>query len=398
MGNFSYNGNPVLFNQDTISTTTEDGSLKASTYHDLDAFIHAYKLEQIGDKLRSEGVTIDFLLSQNSHQIKLIAQELTNKLIQQNKFIYAVNKIQSKSNVNHQNEQQQQQQYEDDDDEKQIENVENMKKKKKKKKLNKIILIKYKNNEQRIKCRGGCDYFGNKQQFGLCSQCFMANSVTMRRSDDAKSIIISYRDEKQIISPNPLLTIIDIQLQIEQRLIRLGLNKIASRPFRWKINGKNGISDNILSPLSTINALTAEYKLEESVPIIINDKRLKYAKHMPSDVVLTVNEKKYDIFHRVMDLELMDNDHVSCSNIRFKPFKLSKIFCKTLTGKILITKIDLSVHTVFDWKYLIEQTQGIPTDYNRVIFEGKKLENHFCFCDYHIPSESTLILLFSVRG
>ena len=271
---------------------------------------------------------------------------------------------------------------------------------------------KFKNNQQQIKCRGGCGYFGNKQQFGLCSKCFVSQSVTMRRSNDAKSIIISYRNEKQIISPNPKHSIKDIQLQIEQKLIRLGLNKIASRPFRWRHNGKYGVSDNILCPSSTVSALNAVYKLEESVQIIINDKRkkyyfitqnfedlgLKYCKNMPSDVVLTVNQRKYDIFHRVMDLELTDNDHVSVSNIRFKPFTISKIFCKTLTGKVLVTEVDLNAHTVFDWKYLIQKQHGIPIEYNRVISEGKQLENYFVFSDYNIPSGSTLILLLRVRG
>ena len=411
--NFSYNGDPFLFNLDIESTNVEVGSRKESNYHDLDAFIRTYKLGQIGDKLRSEEVTIDFLLSQNSDQIKQIAKELSKSVIQQNKFIYAVNQIQSKSNTKHKNEPLPQPQIECD--EKQIENAAKLQKppkKKKIKKTNRIILNKFKNNQQQIKCRGGCGYFGNKQQFGLCSKCFVSHSVTMRRSNDAKSIIISYRNEKQIISSNPKHSIKDIQLQIEQKLIRLGLNKIASRPFRWRPNGKYGVSDNILCPSSTISALNAVYKLEESVQIIINDKRkkyyfitqnfedlaLKYCKNMPSDVVLTVNNRKYDIFHRVMDLELTDNDHVSVSNIRFKPFTISKIFCKTLTGKVLITEVDLNAHTVFDWKHLIQKQHGIPIEYNRVIFEGKQLENYFVFSDFNIPSGSTLILLLRVRG
>merc|ERR1712129_354629 len=71
-----------------------DGSMKVSKCHmNMDAFIHTYKLQKIGDTLRTEGITIDFLLSQSDDQIKQIARELSSKLIQQNKFIYAVYKL-----------------------------------------------------------------------------------------------------------------------------------------------------------------------------------------------------------------------------------------------------------------------------------------------------------------
>merc|ERR1719361_3147555 len=124
--NFSHHGLDLdsisIMNLDTdstISTQTQDGSRKETNIHDLDGFIHAYKLGKIEDALRSEEVTIDFLLSQSMDQIKEIAKELSTKLIQQNKFIYAVQQIQKSqsSSTNKQPE------YPDEDDEKQIENV-----------------------------------------------------------------------------------------------------------------------------------------------------------------------------------------------------------------------------------------------------------------------------------
>merc|ERR1719361_428802 len=109
--NFSHHGLDLdsisIMNLDTdstISTQTQDGSRKESNVHDLDGFIHAYKLGKIGDALRSEEVTIDFLLSQSMDQIKEIAKELSSKLIQQNKFIYAIQQIQKSQNQTQSNE------------------------------------------------------------------------------------------------------------------------------------------------------------------------------------------------------------------------------------------------------------------------------------------------------
>eukprot|EP01083_Nonionella_stella_P249708 863143_1 len=57
---------------------------------ELKQFVQKYKLHKLAKKLLREGITINFLLSQNDTEIDAIAKELTVKSIQQNKLKFAV--------------------------------------------------------------------------------------------------------------------------------------------------------------------------------------------------------------------------------------------------------------------------------------------------------------------
>ena len=59
----------------------------------LKEFVTTYRLSHLEEKLISEGITVDFLLSQNPASVKSIAQELSPKVIQQKKLCFAVAKL-----------------------------------------------------------------------------------------------------------------------------------------------------------------------------------------------------------------------------------------------------------------------------------------------------------------
>ncbi|CAF1332823.1 unnamed protein product [Rotaria sp. Silwood1] len=98
----------------------------------------------------------------------------------------------------------------------------------------------------------------------------------------------------------------------------------------------------------------------------------------------------------IMSRQLYEDNCVIMAKITQKQFDFL-IFVRTLTGKTITLSVnsEMDINTV---KELLQKTEGIPVDQQRLIFADSQLEDSRTLADYGIWKESTMYMVLRLRG
>jgi len=76
---------------------------------------------------------------------------------------------------------------------------------------------------------------------------------------------------------------------------------------------------------------------------------------------------------------------------------MPQIFVKTLTGKTITMDLEDS-DSISTIKQKIQDKEGIPADQQRLVFNGKQLEDDKTVGDYNIQAEANIHLVLRLKG
>ena len=126
--------------------------------------------------------------------------------------------------------------------------------------------------------------------------------------------------------------------------------------------------------------------------LVVGDKKLTDEEYKSKDYVDQLGD---------MPLQLIHNE-VSIETIVQKEFNTEEMTdclqIVSLTGKVYEIKCNLMTYSVADLKRLLFYKEGIPEDLQRIIYDGRQLEDNKLLSDYKIVNKCMLHLVLRLRG
>lgn len=135
----------------------------------------------------------------------------------------------------------------------------------------------------------------------------------------------------------------------------------------------------------------------EKITLIHNKKILEKNKTL-ADLGCSAHAANFDMYYDSSGNVTSKNKDVDFKTIQ-KKLKDAKdiLFVKTLTGKTIILKYTNELQ-IIELKYLIFDKVGMPPDQQRLIFNGKQLEDNSKIFEYKIKNEDYIHLVSRLLG